>query len=374
MKALSEARTLSRLSRAYMFLIRYILSAFGVCTVAFILLKFPTLSALGVKKGIDICLTSLIPSLYPFMILTNYYALSEISQLRIKTADRLCNFIFRLPGCCGAVIMFSFVGGLPVGAKMSSELYERGLISKEQFARLLSFCVNPGPAFVISAVGISMLGSKETGAVIYVSLILSSLIMGLLSRFFASEEETYISCSVEENSVKANKRAPFEKAVLKSSKALFSICAWVTAFSCLNEITVNLEISDALRSFILCTSEMTNGSMTAAESFSAPVVAAVIGFSGFCGHLQLMGEINKAELKYKYFLVSRIINSGLSAVICSFLLKCFPVAEETFAVGIKPESGENSGSVFLSVMMLLMAALFLIGDDYRIGRKITKKV
>lgn len=373
MKALTENRMLSANNKAYLFVFRYILSAFTVCTAAFILLKFPAISASGVKKGIDICLASLIPSLYPFMILTNYYAMSEISRIRIKTADKLCNFLFRLPGCCIAVILLSFVGGLPVGAKMSAELYERGLISKEQFARLLSFCVNPGPAFVISAVGVSMLRSKETGIILYVSLIMSSLFIGILSRYFAPADETYISCTANDN-LSNNKRAPFEKAVIKSSKSLFSICAWVTAFSCFNEITANLNISDALRSFILCTSEMTNGSMTASECFSVPVVAAVIGFSGFCGHLQLIGEIKKAGMKYKYFLVSRIINSGLSAVICSFILKYFPVAEETFAVGIKPESGENSGSVFLSVMMLFMAALFLIGDDYRVGRKITKKV
>lgn len=374
MKALTETRTLPKLSKAYIFLVRYALSTFAVCTAAFILLKFPSFSASGVKKGIDICLTSLIPSLYPFMILTNYYALSEISQLRMKTADRLCNILFKLPGSCGAVILFSFVGGLPVGGKMASELYGRGLISKEHFARLLCFCVNPGPAFVISAVGADMLGSKGTGVIIYVSLVLSSAILGVLSRFFESADQTYISCALKDNSSEKGKKAPIEMAVIKSSKALFSICAWVTAFSCLNEITVNLDISDALSSFILCTSEMTNGSMMAAESFSVPVVAAVIGFSGFCGHLQMIGEIRNAELKYKYFLVSRIINSGVSAVICSFLLKYFPVAEETFAVGIKPEAGENSGSVLLSVMMLLMAVLFLVGDDYKVGRKNTKKV
>ena len=167
------------------------------------------------------------------------------------------------------VILLSFVGGLPVGAKMSAELYERGLISKEQFARLLSFCVNPGPAFVISAVGVSMLRSKETGIILYVSLIMSSLFIGILSRYFAPADETYISCTANDNSSK-NKRAPFEKAVIKSSKSLFSICAWVTAFSCFNEITANLNISDALRSFILCTSEMTNGSMTASEWLRIP--------------------------------------------------------------------------------------------------------
>ncbi len=372
MKAITENRSFPKLSKAYLFVIRYSLSVFAICSAAFILLKFSSYSVSGVKKGIDICMGSLIPSLYPFMILTNYYALSEISEVRMGVIDKLCSLLFRLPGCCAAVILFSFVGGLPVGAKMSVGLYERGLISKEQCGRMLCFCVNPGPAFVISAVGMTMLGSKATGVIIYVSLILSSLIIGITSRYFSVGNETYIdSISVKNSAVKG---APLETAVIKSSKAIFAICAWVVAFSCLNEITANLNLSDAVKSFILFTSEMTCGSMTAAESFSAPIIAAVIGFSGFCGHFQLMGEINKAEIKYKYFLVSRIINSGISAVICSFLMKIFPVAEETFSVGIKPEVSESSGSAVLSALMLLMAVLFLMGDDYRIGRKNTKKV
>ncbi len=372
MKALTENRSPGKLSKAYLFVIRYSLSVFAVCSAAFILLKFSSFSVSGVKKGIDICTDSLIPSLYPFMILTNYYALSQISEVRIGIIDKHFGLLYRLPGCCAAVILFSFVGGLPVGAKMSVALYERGLISKEQCGRMLCFCVNPGPAFVISAVGMTMLGSKSTGVIIYVSLLLSSVIIGIVSRYFSSADETYINSISAKNS--AVKGTPLETAVLKSSKSIFGICAWVVAFSCLNEITVNLNLSEAVKNFILCTSEMTCGSMKAAESFSAPIIAAVIGFSGFCGHMQLMGAINKAEMKYKYFLVSRIINSGLSTVICSFLMKCFPVAEETFSVGIKPEVSENSGSAVLSALMLLMAVLFLVGDDYRIGRKNTKKV
>ena len=54
MKALTENRTLPKLSKAYIFLVRYALSTFAVCTAAFILLKFPSFSASGVKKGIDI--------------------------------------------------------------------------------------------------------------------------------------------------------------------------------------------------------------------------------------------------------------------------------------------------------------------------------
>ncbi len=367
MKTLNKTALTEKINKSHLFALRYILCAFAVFTVAFILLKFPSYSADGVKKGTDICFNSLIPGLYPFMILTNIFISSKLAETRIPIFEGICRAVFRLPGCCASVIVFSLVGGLPIGAKMSAELYGRGLISREQWGRMMCFCVNPGPAFVIYVVGLSALGSEKTGAVIYISLVFASLLTGFLSRFFGSDTETYITVPVAEKETENGSLA--ERAVIKSSKSLLAICSWVVAFSCLCEVIVNLDLSEGMSSFLLCITEMTRGSLVAAENYPVPIVAAVIGFSGICGHFQLMGEIGKAGLKYKHFLISRIINSGLSALICGMLLKLFPVAQETFAVGVKPGTKETSGSFFLSLLMIIMAVLFVLGDDYRISRK-----
>lgn len=360
------------INKAGLFVIRYAVSAFLLFSSAFILLRFPSHSAQGVKNGIDICLGSLVPGLYPFMIITNLYLSLGMAEARFSFIDRLCRFMFRLPGCCATVILFSLIGGLPIGAGMSAQLYERGMISREQCRRMLCFCVNPGPAFVISVVGHSALNSEKAGLLIYLSLILSSLIIGVLSGFFTADEEVF---KISEASKLAEKgRSCVESAVVKSSKSIFGICAWVVAFSCFSEIISNMGFSEGVSSFLMCITEMTRGSVVASESYPIPVVAAVIGFSGICGHFQLLRYINAAELKYKFFLVSRIINAGLSAVICGLLLKLFPVAEETFSVGVRPERGQLSGSVVLSVLMILMAALFVLGDDYRVTRKKLKKL
>lgn len=373
MKALKMLSLNDRKDKYFLFLVRYSVSTFLIFALAFILLKFPLYSIEGVKKGISICMESLIPSLYPFMILTNMYASSGAAERKIPLADKLCQFLFGLPGSCAAVIMFSLVGGLPIGAEMSSELYSRGVISAQQYRRMLCFCVNPGPAFVISAVGLTMLGSEKAGVLIFMSLVLSSLIIGVVSRFFSVENE---SCSNNGTNIKMadTKGTLIEKAVVKSSKSILMISAWVVAFSCLTELAANLGIPDGMKTFFICTAEMTKGSMIAAQSFPIPIVAAVIGFSGICGHFQLMGALNRAGLKYKYFLVGRIANSGLSAVICSLLLRAFPVARETFSVGIKPEGRDTSGSIVLSVLMIVMAVLFVMGDDYIINRGNHKKV
>ncbi|MBQ3137128.1 MAG: hypothetical protein IJB74_06585 [Clostridia bacterium] len=373
MKISNKVPVTVKMSKIYSFIFRYTVSSFVIFVFAFMLLKFPVYSADGVKRGIDICLNSLIPSLYPFMILTNIYALSGLAEFDIPFTDKISGFLFRLPGKCLSVILFSFIGGLPIGATMSVRLYDRGLITREQCERMICFCVNPGPAFVISAVGYTVLGSVKAGLLIYISLILSSIIIGIITRFFSSENEFTAEVKLCEAPVH-EKGIPLEKAVAESSKAMLAICGWVVAFTCITELTQNMNISEGIKSLILCVSEITNGSIRAAKDYPVPIVAAVIGFSGFCGHFQLMSLIRRAGLKYKYFLVSRIVNSGISAVICGLLFRLFPVAKETFAVGVRPEKGDTSGSVFLSVLMVVMAILFVLGDDYIVKRKNVKKV
>lgn len=372
MKVVPKLRLNEGIKKPYIFIFRYLLCSFITFFMAFLLLKFSSYSAEGVKKGIRICTESLVPSLYPFMIVTNAFIMSGASEMKPSFLDKLCRFLFRLPAAAAPAIFFSMVGGLPVGAEMSAGLYRKGVISQQEFRRMLCFCMNPGPAFVISAVGAVMLGSSATGVLIYVSLVISSLVIGIFSRFFTYENEKYISLSEDED--RQRRTGIVERAVVKSSRSVFSVCAWVVAFSCLCELISNMNLSDGMKTFLLCTVEMTNGSLTVSESFTAPVVASVIGFGGFCGHLQIMNAVKAAEMKYKYFLVGRIINSGLSAVICSILMRLFPVARETFSVGVRPEGGDTSGSTVLSVMMIIMALLFVIGDDYKVSRRKSEKV
>ena len=47
--------------------------------------------------------------------------------------------------------------------------------------------MNGGPAFVITTVGISMLGNIKAGIIIYVSLCASSFLSGIISSFIADK-------------------------------------------------------------------------------------------------------------------------------------------------------------------------------------------
>lgn len=346
------------------------LLCFGVFFVLFMLMRFPESAAQGISDGIDLSLGTLIPTLYPFLVVSSLITEADIFEKISSPLGKVVNLLFRLDGKCIATIILSMIGGMPVGCKMACELYENGSISRSQSQRLMLFCFCCGPAFTISSVGIFMLSSKSAGIVIYASLLISAVIVGILSRFFNEDDNIYRG-----NITKSESRvfsSALVKAVSSGTTAMISICAWVMLFSCINRLIETMPIGASAKLFSYCMLEVTNGVKISAGYLKLPLIAGIISFGGVCAHCQVMSYLMKVRMKYKYFLVSRIVSGALSVIICNLLLEFFPVTYEVFSMGTLPGETVSGKSVSVSVAMMFLAGLFLLGDNTVIKLKIKK--
>lgn len=350
-------------------MIGYIPVTFLIFAVGCMLLLFPEISAQGISDGIDLCLGTLIPSLYPFMVLSTFITQTDILGSVPTIANKISMKLFRLNGNCLGVILLSMIGGLPLGCKTVSELYEKGEITAIQGRRMMLFCFCCGPAFTISSVGLYMLGSKQAGYIIFISLILSSLTVGILSRFF--DDGSACKGSDYTKPVKEPISSNLVKAVSVGSSAMLSVCAWVILFSCINRLIEILPVSEAFRFFTYTVLEVTNGVYLSSGKLSLALIAGIIAFGGFCGHCQVMPYLIKLKLKYKYFITARIVSGALAVIYCDLLLKLYPVTYEVFAIGVLPEESDLTVSAVYSISMLCTAGLFLLGDSavFRIKTK-----
>ena len=344
--------------------------SFGVFFVMFMLMRFPEASAQGVSDGIDLCLGTLIPTLYPFLVVSSLLTQTGIINRLSIPFNKVTNLLFRLDGNCFGVIIMSMIGGMPVGCKMASELYENGSITRSQSRRMMLFCFCCGPAFIIGSVGIFMLSSKSAGIILYASVVLSAIIMGILSRFFEEDDNVRHHCINQDAS------QPFSLALVKATSAgtsaMLSICSWVVLFSCINRLVEIMPMGDSAKFFLYCILEVTNGVRISAGYLTLPLIAGIISFGGICSHCQVMPYIVKVHMKYKFFLVSRIVSAALSVIICNLLLEIFPVTYDVFAMGTLPSKTATGFSVSLSVAMMFMAGLFLLGDSTVILRNAKK--
>lgn len=342
---------------------RNLLSVIGVFICCYLLFMMPYAVSSGITNGLEICFHTILPSLFPFMVLSSYIIKTDTFSSVYGALSPLTRFLFKQPDCAVAVIIMGLIGGFPVGAKMTAMLFEEGKISKNEAQRLCMFCVNGGPAFIITAIGIGMFGSNKAGVIMFISLCVSSIVIGIISRFFGDKNRR----EVKHKSNGQNPLLALSSSVSDNVNSILSICAWIILFSAVTECIKELKLNDNIYTALVSVLEVTKGCAQIAEKMPIEIVTGVIGFGGFCVHCQVYSFVRTTGLKYIRFFTGRVINGALSAVICHLLLMAFPVDLET---GLQNVSGVAPFSVslpaFISVFVMCIIMIFDIDSKRKV--------
>lgn len=340
------------------------------CFAAMLFLN-PSGAIKGANNGLLCCANIIIPSLFPFLVLTEFVVKSGLAASLGKIAARPIKFIFALPGCTAAPIFMSFIGGYPVGARAAAELVRRGEITHGQANRMLCFCVNAGPAFILSAVGISMLGSLKAGALLLASHVLASLIIGVLLSVNAPERKRG-HAPLPQSKESLTLSEAFVKSTADASFAMFSICSFVVFFftliallSDLDAIYITLaklgtepQLARAVISLLL---EVTAGCTSIAEAgiFTIPMLSFALSWAGLCVHCQILSCASNVQISVPKFIAFRLLNAVLSATISIVLLKLFPISTPVFSSGsgYTPKLYSYSPAASIALLLLCIAML-----------------
>lgn len=170
----------------------------------------------GASQAIELCVKTIIPSLFPFFILsillTNSLSSAQIPFLRPLSK------LFQIPAGADSLLICSFLGGYPVGAQCISTLYKKGAISKADANRLLAFCSNAGPAFIFGMVSFLFPERWIPWLLWFIHVISAFLVSG----FFPGDHEI---CSPTEE-----RAFSFSDAMWSALKAMGQVCGWVILF------------------------------------------------------------------------------------------------------------------------------------------------
>jgi len=343
-------------------LLKNIFTLIIVCAIGACLIIYPKSTAQGIKNGFLLLGNNLIPALFPFMVLSSYISGSTIAEIISKLFEKPFKFIFKASGYGVIPFILGSLGGYPVGAKTVCEFYENGKISQNDAQRLLYWCINPSPAFLITAVGTFMLGNTTSGFLLYFSCLLSSLTVGFFCRFLSSNEINPI-----ENQQKKSKESLFVKSVSKGSEGMFAICGWVLTFCVLASLCDALNLPYSLSYIIKSVGEVTTGCKNAVSSgLSLPVIAGISGFGGFAVICQCASYSSVCKVGMKYLICSRLINSALSGIYCSAFLKIFPQCENvSVVIGTSTASLTLYHSMSAAIILIVMCALLILEVDNR---------
>ena len=310
----------------------------------------------GALKGIYFCAEVLVPSIFPFMIISVFIAESGLSEKLGKLCGNICPKLFGVSRNLSAVIFLSMIGGYPVGARGISALTENGKISKSDAVKASYFAVGAGPGFLITFVGGSLLSSREIGMCLLAAQILSVIIIGILNRFIITEKSDYNS-----NSELSKASLPFTSAVTKSvissAYGMLEMCGMVVAFSAVIGIIEKL-LSDAVV-YLSVALEVTTACNLLAEMNSVILIAFATGFGGLCVHFQIFTALKNIRINKLLFFLFRIMQGLLTALFTFVFIKIFNISLPVFSSVNTPLNLSLSTSAVGSALLILCAVSFI---------------
>jgi len=293
----------------------------------FIILIFlisPLTVSASAKAALGLCIDSVIPSLFPFMVAAKCAVLSR----DIKEDNLLFKFIaklFNVPLCGGLSFIFGLICGYPVGAKTAFDLYREKRITKKEAVKLASFANNAGPAFVISVIGGGFLKSVPFGIIIYISLIAGSIITGILIR---NTTPPAINSNFERKE-RISLYDVIPDAVFDSATGIINVTAMIMFFAAFYSVIYKIlpapitdtPVKEGILSGIF---EITSGIKILSETSLPvttllPLITFLTGFSGISVIFQTKAFARGLNIKTTPCVLCRVLSSLFSSVICYFL-------------------------------------------------------
>ena len=317
----------------------------------------------GIRKGLNICSFSVIPALFPFMVLSVFICKSTAGDFFAQIFAPITKLL-KLPESSAGALLASLIGGYPTGAKCISDLAAEGKIGRKTAERMLCFCVNAGPPFLISAVGIGVFGSIKTGIILFAAQFLSSAIIAVFTAVF-SEKENFAKNYFTE---RKNGASCITEAVISAAESCFNMCAFIVLSCGILELLQNGAFFSAVKNplakaIFAGIIEVTAGSFACGEirGFSSVIIAgAVASFSGISVMLQVAAATEKSRINLLPFFISRFFHAAITGALVWVFFFFSGGTADVFSVKGGSYEAVLSASVPAAVSLLCMASLFLL--------------
>ena len=135
------------------------------CLFLFVLLFYSKDCISLASNGLLIWYQNMIPSLFPFMVLSGFMVRSGLSLKIGHWMQPVLGIFFRLPSHMLYAVFMGFLCGFPMGAKIVADMLEKEQITLKEGEYLLAFCNNIGPLYMLGYV-IPLFGYKNVWQVL----------------------------------------------------------------------------------------------------------------------------------------------------------------------------------------------------------------
>lgn len=315
----------------------YTLPLLSIVFILALLLE-PTTSIGAAKTGLLLWFNTVLPSLVPFIIGANMLMASGGIHFFEKLFKPIMKPVFNVPACCAFPWVIGLISGYPMGAKIAGELYDTGQITQVELQRLLSFCNNSGPFFILGAVGVGMLGNQSLGYSLLGIHIASSILVGVLFRFYGQSSTTRPTAYANTFKPSLSFGEALGKSVSNAMDVIVQVGGYIIIFSVIYTLIQGTSLVTLITNGLyerfayagmtksLAASwlggliELSNGAHLVASSNSPlslqlPMISFILGWGGLCVHAQSLGFIKKSGVKAPVYLLAKFLHGAFAFIL-----------------------------------------------------------
>ena len=291
----------------------------------------------SVKYSLGLCYSSVIPSLFPFFI--------------------LCEFFMQVAGgITKRVTLTTFFSGLitgfPTGVNNVCKLYQAGSIDKSTAVSLLHCTANASPAYIVTFIGACIIKNRAAGFALLAAQTAAAFACAVFFRCFNKNE---VKCGGVINITEAASRA-----VTNSVTNCLYVCGYITFFGIFADILKKWLFfipANRLKAVMIGAIEITRGmELIDFNDKDAIVTAAVIlAFSGISVIMQCVNCAVKVGLPAKPIVTGKLIYAAIMPGIAYIIHKLMPAAN-----GTQPQNPYESITAAVTVLVFLLFCIIAV--------------
>lgn len=302
--------------------------AFLLCSMLLLFFFYPSICYTGAKKGISLWLHTVLPSLLPFLILSNFILLANLCPYVCQFLYPIFRPLFGVSRAGCFPVFIGMISGFPVGAKNCADLVKSGKISRVEGQYLLSFVNNASPMFITIYLASNCLHRPDLQYVLYAIILLSAFLCSILSRFFL---KTYAFSG--DSCLQPQKTYAFSTAldtsILNGFQTITKIGGYVILFSIVSQFLLQLPAPlHSTSYFLLAASEMTTGIHQISGSMLTDHTKIILSLAsttsgGLSSLLQTQSVIAESGLSFRQYVIMKLLQTFLVVFLTYIFLVIF---------------------------------------------------
>lgn len=283
-----------------------------------LMLSHPMESLYYSFTGLTLWFEKMIPTLFPFMILSGIMVRMNLTEYFSALLTPLLKPVFQVSGHGVYCMLMGFFCGFPMGAKVIDDLYERGKLSRKEASYLLAFCNNIGPIYFISFV-LPLLGLKGKlpylfgmyGIPLCYGMILSRLQARSVLKSNSAKELSLSACSTSLPK-KDSLLAQIDDSILSAIENITKLGGYMILFNLLNLFPA-MCLPEKMLPVINALLEITSGISRIGKRQPLTVLL-LLPFGGFSCIAQTYSILKNTDLSISHYCIHKCILTLLTAL------------------------------------------------------------